>query len=92
MVRLFTDIVYTLAQANEWGFGTIEDLYNYLVYILAISVGGGIGGGSAFTAGGATNTLTFASSKWYGTSIAPITNSSIVPKPHSLACAKVYTI
>ena len=36
------------------------------------------GGGSAFTDGGATNTLTFASSKWYGTSIAPITNSSIL--------------
>ena len=71
-------IVYTLAQANEWGFGTIEDLYNYLVYILAISGGGGIGGGSAFTDGGATNTLTFDSSKWYGTSIAPITNSSIL--------------
>ena len=35
-------IVYTLAQANEWGFGTIEDLYNYLVNILAISGGGGI--------------------------------------------------
>ena len=31
-----------------------------------------------FTDGGATNTLTFASSKWYGTSIAPITNSSIL--------------
>ncbi|HNC65264.1 MAG TPA: hypothetical protein PK075_11490, partial [Chitinophagales bacterium] len=30
-------IIYTLAQANEWGFGTIEDLYNYLVNILAIS-------------------------------------------------------
>ena len=39
---------------------------------------GGIGGGSAFTDGGATNTLTFDSSKWYGTSIAPITNSSIL--------------
>jgi len=39
---------------------------------------GGIGGGSAFTNGGATNTLTFDSSKWYGTSIAPITNSSIL--------------
>ena len=39
---------------------------------------GGIGGGSAFTYGGATNTLTFDSSKWYGTSIAPITNSSIL--------------
>ena len=37
-----------------------------------------IGGGSAFTDGGATNTLTFDSSKWYGTSIAPITNSSIL--------------
>ena len=36
------------------------------------------GGGSAFTDGGATNTLTFDSSKWYGTSIAPITNSSIL--------------
>ncbi|MBX7261492.1 MAG: hypothetical protein K1X26_07575, partial [Chitinophagales bacterium] len=35
-------IIYTLAQANEWGFGTIEDLYNYLVNILAISGGGGI--------------------------------------------------
>lgn len=34
--------------------------------------------GSAFTDGGATNTLTFDSSKWYGTSIAPITNSSIL--------------
>ncbi|HNO49127.1 MAG TPA: hypothetical protein PKI48_11115, partial [Chitinophagales bacterium] len=48
-------IIYTLAQANEWGFGTIEDLYNYLVNILAISggggIGGGIGGGSAFTDG-----------------------------------------
>ena len=39
---------------------------------------GGSGGGSAFTDGGATNTLTFDSSKWYGTSIAPITNSSIL--------------
>ena len=39
---------------------------------------GGAGGGSAFTNGGATNTLTFDSSKWYGTSIAPITNSSIL--------------
>ena len=39
---------------------------------------GGAGGGSAFTDGGATNTLTFDSSKWYGTSIAPITNSSIL--------------
>ena len=35
-------IIYTLAQANEWGFGTIEDLYNYLVNILAISGGGQI--------------------------------------------------
>ena len=41
-------------------------------------IGGGSGGGSAFTDGGATNTLTFDSSKWYGTSIAPITNSSIL--------------
>ena len=39
---------------------------------------GGAGGGSAFTDGGATNILTFDSSKWYGTSIAPITNSSIL--------------
>ena len=39
---------------------------------------GGIGGGSAFTDGGATNTLTFDSSKWYGTSIAPIIDSSIL--------------
>ena len=39
---------------------------------------GGIGGGSVFTNGGATNTLTFDRSKWYGTSIAPITNSSIL--------------
>jgi hypothetical protein len=39
---------------------------------------GSIGGGSVFTNGGATNTLTFDSSKWYGTSIAPITNSSIL--------------
>ena len=34
--------------------------------------------GSAFTDGGATNTLTFDSSKWYGTSIAPIIDSSIL--------------
>ena len=34
--------------------------------------------GSAFTYGGATNTLTFDSSKWYGTSIAPIIDSSIL--------------
>jgi len=39
---------------------------------------GGAGGGSAFTDGGATNTLTFDSSKWYGTSIAPIIDSSIL--------------
>lgn len=42
------------------------------------SSGGGKMSGSAFTDGGATNTLTFESSKWYGTSIAPITNSSIL--------------
>ena len=39
---------------------------------------GGAGGGSVFTDGGATNTLTFDSSKWYGTSIAPIIDSSIL--------------
>lgn len=58
----------------------VEDGEKYEHYETTTKVvqSGGIGGGSAFTDGGATNTLTFDSSKWYGTSIAPIIDSSIL--------------
>ena len=52
--------------------------YEHYETTTKVAQSGGSGGGSAFTDGGATNTLTFDSSKWYGTSIAPITNSSIL--------------
>ena len=58
--------------------GTLNDKTADISIKAKVVQSGGIGGGSAFTDGGATNTLTFASSKWYGTSIAPITNSSIL--------------
>ena len=58
--------------------GTLNDKTADISIKAKVVQSGGIGGGSAFTDGGATNTLTFDSSKWYGTSIAPITNSSIL--------------
>ena len=75
-----TDNTTNMINIPSTGILRVEEGEKYEHYETTTKVvqSGGIGGGSAFTDGGATNTLTFDSSKWYGTSIAPIIDSSIL--------------